>query len=153
MQETYKIEKRDWAAKLMAIVVVVTMVTSTFVLFAPEASARTEDNDGGFGYTMKDSAESDGPTYEWTDIVSSGTKLLGFTSDGAQGPFDIGFDFEFYETTYNQFYNGGDNGYITFGAGVSSRWTPYSIPSTLLGQNAIVAGWFDGGFCTTQNPN
>ncbi|MEC8073037.1 MAG: plastocyanin/azurin family copper-binding protein [Candidatus Thermoplasmatota archaeon] len=153
MQETYKIEKRDWAAKLMAIVVVVTMVTSTFVLFAPEASARTEDNDGGFGYTMKDSAESDGPTYEWTDIASTGEKLLGFTSDGAQGPFDIGFDFEFYETTYNQFYNGGDNGYITFGAGVSSRWTPYSIPSTLLGQNAIVAGWFDGGFCTTQNPN
>jgi len=42
MQETYKIEKRDWAATLMAIVVVVTMVTSTFVLFAPEASARTE---------------------------------------------------------------------------------------------------------------
>ena len=75
MQETYKIEKKDWAAKLMAIVVVVTMVTSTFVLFAPEASARTGSD--SYGYSFKDSAESDGPTYAWTDIVSSGTKLLG----------------------------------------------------------------------------
>ena len=94
MQETYKIEKRDWAAKLMAIVVVVTMVTSTFVLFAPEASARTGSD--SYGYSFKDSAESDGPTYAWTDIVSSGTKLLGSNTDGAKGPFDIGFDFEFY---------------------------------------------------------
>ena len=68
MQETYKIEKRDWAAKLMAIVVVVTMVTSTFVLFAPEATART--GTGSFGYVFKDSAEDDGPTYAWTDIVA-----------------------------------------------------------------------------------
>ena len=69
MQETYKIEKRDWAATLMAVVVVVTMVTSTFVLFAPEASARTGNDD--FGYIMKDSSEDDGPTYAWTDIVLS----------------------------------------------------------------------------------
>ena len=151
MQETYKIEKRDWAAKLMAIVVVVTMVTSTFVLFAPEASARTGSD--SYGYSFKDSAESDGPTYAWTDIVSSGTKLLGSTTDGAQGPFDIGFDFEFYETSYDKFYNGGDNGYITFGGAVSNAWTPYALPATQLGQNAVVAGWFDGGFCTSRNPN
>ena len=151
MQETYKIEKRDWAATLMAVVVVVTMVTSTFVLFAPEASARTGSD--SYGYSFKDSAESDGPTYAWTDIVSSGTKLLGSTTDGAQGPFNIGFDFEFYETSYDKFYNGGDNGYITFGGAVSNAWTPYALPATQLGQNAIVAGWFDGGFCTSRNPN
>ena len=70
MQETYNIEKKNWAAKLMAIVVVVTMVTSTFVLFAPEASARTGSD--SYGYEFKDSAElSGGPTYDWTDIVSS----------------------------------------------------------------------------------
>merc|ERR1739848_49486 len=102
-----------------------------------------------YGYSFKDSAESDGPTYAWTDIVSSGTKLLGSTTDGAQGPFNIGFDFEFYETSYDKFYNGGDNGYITFGGAVSNAWTPYALPATQLGQNAIVAGWFDCGFCTS----
>ena len=151
MQETYKIEKRNWAAKLMAIVVVVTMVTSTFVLFAPEASARTGSD--SYGYSFKDSVESDGPTYAWTDIVSSGSKLLGSTTDGAQGPFDIGFDFEFYETSYDKFYNGGDNGYITFGGAIANAWTPYAIPATQLGANAIAAGWFDGGFCISKNPN
>ena len=151
MQETYNIEKKDWAAKLMAIVVVVTMVTSTFVLFAPEASARTGSDD--YGYIFKDSSESDGPTYDWTDIVSTGTKLLGSTTDGAQGPFNIGFDFEFYEASYDKFYNGGDNGYITFGGSVSNAWTPYAIPASQLGPNAIAAGWFDGGFCTSRNPN
>ena len=152
MQETYKeIEKRDWAAKLMAIVVVVTMVTSTFVLFAPEATART--GTGSFGYVFKDSAESDGPTYAWTDIVSSGTKFLGSTTDGSQGPFDIGFDFEFYGTSYDEWYNGGDNGYITFGGAVSNAWTPYAIPASQLGTTAIAAGWFDGGFCVSKNPN
>ena len=112
MQETYKIEKRDWAATLMAVVVVVTMVTSTFVLFAPEASARTGTD--SYGYNFKDSAESDGPTYSWTDIVSSDNKILGTTTDNSQGPFDIGFDFEFYETSYDKFYNGGANGHISF---------------------------------------
>jgi len=150
MQETYNIEKKDWAAKLMAIVVVVTMVTSTFVLFAPEASARTGTD--SYGYTFKDSAES-GVDYAWTDIVSSGTKLLGSTTDGAQGPFNIGFDFEFYSTSYDKFYNGGDNGYITFGGAVSNAWTPYAIPATQLGANAIAAGWYDGGFCVSRNPN
>ena len=148
MQETYNIEKKNWAAKLMAIVVVVTMVTSTFVLFAPEASARTGTD--SYGYTFKDSAES-GVDYVWTDIVSSGTKLLGSTSDGAQGPFNIGFDFEFYETSYDKFYNGGDNGYITFGGAVANQWTPYAIPAMQLGSNAIAAGWFDGGFCVSRN--
>ena len=29
----------------------------------------------------------------------------------------------------------------------------YALPATQLGQNAVVAGWFDGGFCTSRNPN
>ena len=149
MQETYKLEERNWAAKLMAIVVVVTMVTSTFVLFAPEASARTGSD--SYGYVFKDQAESDGPTYSWVDILSTGTKAVFGTTDGAQGPFDIGFDFEFYATPFDQFYTGGDNGYITFGGAVGNAWTPYALPATQLGSNAVAAGWFDGGFCLGKN--
>ena len=155
MQETYKIEKRDWAAKLMAIVVVVTMVTSTFVLFAPEASAKTGSDN--YGYTYKDSIETDGPTYSWVDILSTGDKILcgsgqSCTTDGAQGPFDIGFSYDHYGNSFTSFYNGGDNGFISFG-GSASSYSSATLPSTRIGNNAIAGGWFDGGFCKTQNPN
>jgi len=52
MQETYTSEeKKNWAAKLMAIAVAVFMVSSTLVLFTPDASARTGSDD--YGYTLR----------------------------------------------------------------------------------------------------
>ncbi|HJL71063.1 MAG TPA: hypothetical protein QGG11_00040, partial [Candidatus Poseidoniia archaeon] len=149
MQETHTLEKKDWAAKLMAIAVVVFMVSSTLVLFTPDASARTGSDD--YGYTFKDSNEADGPTYQWVDIVANGTLLISFTTDGGQGPFDLPFSFDFYDNTYTTWGNGGDNGYITLGAVVSNQWTPYRIPASQLGGAAIAGGWFDGGFCRMQN--
>ena len=157
MQETYKIEKRNWAAKLMAVVVVVTMVTSTFVLFAPEASARTgEETD--VGYTFKDSDEADGPTYDWKELVfalggsSTSTKLIDYTTDGAQPMTDIGFTFEMFGREYTEWSNSGDNGFITLGAQASSMWPPYHIPYASAG-TAIFGGWFDGGFCKSKQVN
>ena len=155
MQETHTLEKKDWAAKLMAIAVVVFMVSSTLVLFTPEASARTGEDD--YGYTFKDSNESDGPTYSWNEIVpafgGSGTNIVSSSTDGGQGLYDLPFDFEYYENTYTTWGNGGDNGYITFGAVISNQWTPYHIPAAQLGGPAIAGGWFDGGFCRSSNPN
>ena len=154
MQETYKIEKKNWAAKLMAVVVVVTMVTSTFVLFAPEASARTGE-ETGVGYTFKDNDEVDGPTYDWNELVpglgGSGTLLIDYTTDGAQPLQDIGFTFEMFGREYTEWSNSGDNGFITLGAQASSMWTPYNIPYASAG-TAIFGGWFDGGFCKSKQP-
>ena len=139
----------------MAIVVVVSMVASTLVLFAPEASARTGSD--SFGYTFKDSAESDGPTYSWIEIVPAlggdGTLLISSSTDGGQSAKDIGFTFEYYEQEFTTWGNGGDNGYINLGMnGISNLWTSYRIPYASLG-NAIIPGWFDGGFCRASNPN
>ncbi len=139
----------------MAIVVVVSMVASTLVLFAPEASARTGSD--SYGYTFKDSAESDGPTYSWIEIVPAlggdGTLLISSSTDGGQSAKDIGFTFEYYEQEFTTWGNGGDNGYINLGMnGISNLWTPYRIPYASLG-NAIIPGWFDGGFCRASNPN
>ena len=154
MQQTHTLEKKDWAAKLMAIAVVVFMVSSTLVLFSPEASARTGSD--SFGYTFKDSAESDGPTYSWIEIIpalgGTGTLLISSSTDGGQGQFDLPFTFEYYENEYTTWGNGGDNGYITFGAVISNQWVSYRIPATQLGV-AAVGGWFDGGFCRSSNPN
>ena len=155
MQETHTLEKKNWAAKLMAIAVVVFMVSSTLVLFAPEASARTGSDD--YGYTFKDSGETDGPTYDWIELVpqlpggsTTSTLLISSSTDGGQGQFDLPFDFEFYENTYTTWGNGGDNGYVTLGAVVSNQWVSYHIPALQLGV-ALVGGWFDGGFCRASN--
>ncbi len=140
----------------MAIVVVVSMVASTLVLFAPVASARTGTD--SYGYTFKDSNEaSGGPTYSWIEIVPAlggdGTLLISSSTDGGQAAKDIGFTFEFYEKEFTTWGNGGDNGYINLGMnGVSNLWTPQRIPYANLG-NAIIPGWFDGGFCRASNPN
>lgn len=151
MQETHTLEKKDWATRLMAVVVVVTMVTSTLVMVAPQASARTGSDD--YGYTFKDSAESDGPTYDWIELVGNAdaTTLITSSTDGGQGQFDLPFTFEYYENEYTTWGNGGDNGYITFGSVVSNQWTSYRIPASQLGV-AVPGGWFDGGFCRASNP-
>ena len=137
----------------MAIVVVVSMVASTLVLFAPEASARTGSD--SFGYTFKDSAESDGPVFadEWIELVGhpDATLLISSSTDAGQSETDIGFTFEFYETEYSTWGNGGDNGYINLGSsGYSYYWTPYRIPYAALNV-AVFGGWFDGGFCRASN--
>ena len=150
MQETYKIENRDWAAKLLAVVVVVTMVTSTFVLFAPEASARTGE-ELNFGYSFKD--QDSGASYSWREIHPSngggGTTLITYTTDAAQGPYDFadGFKFEMFGREYTKWGNSGDNGFMTLGGTAGSMWTPYHIPYASAG-TAIFGGWFDGGFCS-----
>ena len=154
MQETYKIENRDWAAKLLAVVVVVTMVTSTFVLFAPEASARTGE-ELNFGYSFKD--QDSGASYSWREIHPSngggGTTLITYTTDAAQGPYDFadGFKFEMFGREYTKWGNSGDNGFMTLGGTAGSMWTPYHIPYASAG-TAIFGGWFDGGFCSSKSP-
>ncbi|MFL2945310.1 MAG: plastocyanin/azurin family copper-binding protein [Candidatus Poseidoniales archaeon] len=152
MQETSNVNKQNWATKLMAIVVVVSMVGSTIVLFAPEASARTGSD--SYGYTFKDSDET-GVDATWTELIGAAgtTLLISSSTDAAQSVIDLPFALEFYEKEYDSWSNGGDNGYITFGAAVSYQWTSYHIPATQLGQAAVAGAWFDGGFCRASNPN
>ena len=135
----------------MAIVVVVSMVGSTIVLFAPEASARTGSD--SYGYTFKDSSEA-GLDASWTELIgaSGTTTLLTGSTDAGQGPYDLPFTFELYENEYTTWGNGGDNGYITLGGAISYQWTSYHIPATQLGNAAVAGAWFDGGFCRTSNP-
>ena len=146
MQETSTESSIDWTAKLVAFVVAVVMVTSTFVMLVPDAAARSGGPDAK-GYTYKDSAESAGPTYNWIDVRSSGTKISD-PADYVQGPYTLPWAFTMYEEDRTQWWIGGDNGWLTLGnPGVPYDWTGKRIPSSAINTALISPMWNDWQYC------
>ena len=94
----------------------------------------------GFGYRWIDSDEPGGPTYSWVDISSVGTSLF-MGDDDNQGPFNLGFDIDFYGNTYNSV-RVCSNGWISFTSTVTN-YTNEAIPTSFEPNNAIYAFWDD----------
>ena len=83
-----------------------------------------------YGYEWIDSDEPGGPVYEWIDITATGTQLIGMGDDDYQGPFDLGFDYDYYWYTVNEVYIG-SNGYLKFPPPYNEASPfPASIPLT-----------------------
>ena len=97
----------------------------------PQATGGPDD----YGYTWDDSI-----AFNWMDITSGiDSGLSG--DDQYTGAVDIGFDFKFYENTYNQvFFN--TNGLVTFGNGTYA-WSNTPIPLQASPNNLIAAFWDD----------
>jgi len=94
-----------------------------------------------YGYRWIDNNSSWGPQFNWLDIQETGTIVPGIESrvDECFGPFVIGFDFDFYGNTYNQFYIQ-SNGLISFGAEpITSENQP--IPTADEFNNMIAWMW------------
>jgi len=81
------------------------------------------------------------PDYEWIDISGIGTQVTFTHNDVASGPFNIGFDFDFYGETYNEFIIN-PNGWIGFGDD-NTAYTNGVIPSTDAPRPAIFGFWDD----------
>ncbi len=66
------------------------------------------------------------------------------SDDSQQGPFNIGFTFCFFGTTYTQFYVG-SNGWISFSGGQPTTFTTVPIPTAnpLVPKNCIMGPWQD----------
>jgi hypothetical protein len=94
-----------------------------------------------FGYLWGDSDEPGGPAYGWVDISSSGTQVMTLADDNFVGPLPLGFDFPFYENSYNELYIG-SNGILTFGSGSGSRINT-DLPVTSIPNNLIAMWWDD----------
>jgi hypothetical protein len=97
-----------------------------------------------FGYIWIDSDEPGGPTLDWVDILASGTDVTSqLDDDNFIGPFPIGFDFPYYDDSYNEFYIGA-NGLIGFGPtdGYGSL-SNVQLPNTGTPNNAIYWCWDD----------
>lgn len=75
--------------------------------------------------------------------TNTGTSIT-MSDDSQQGPFNIGFSFCFYGTTYTQFYIG-SNGWISFSAGQSTTFTSAPIPNAAatVPKNCIMGPWQD----------
>lgn len=82
------------------------------ILFCAAQSSGGPDTYGYRWYTQSSTAPNK-PNYNWVDIRSTGTPIQGMGDDNVVGPYNIGFDFPFYWTTYNSMYIG-SNGYISF---------------------------------------
>jgi hypothetical protein len=90
-----------------------------------------------FGYTWEKRAD-----YAWIDIVSEGNLLeFGNYDDAFTGPVPLGFNFNFYENTYNGIFVS-TNGTLSFGEGTSTiARTP--LPFEPSPNNLIAVLWDD----------
>ncbi|MFH1891283.1 MAG: C25 family cysteine peptidase [Candidatus Zixiibacteriota bacterium] len=112
-------------------------------------------NAGGpdlFGYLWVDSDEPGGPVFAWEDIQATGTEVAGLDDDNFVGPFPIGFSFNYYGITYDEFYIT-SNGLIGFGPtdGYLSR-TNTVLPSAGVPNNIISWCWDDLNPIDGANP-
>lgn len=93
------------------------------------------------GYTFTDSVQPGSPQFYWQEISDSGTALGVGNSD--EETIDIGFDFEFYGTTYSSV-TVAANGGLTF-SGIDLKWANKQIPFNYTNGNSekFVALYFD----------
>jgi len=90
-----------------------------------------------FGYTL-----DDGVAFAWEDLTSKGTQaLFSDPDDDFTAPIDIGFDFKFYENTYNQLFIS-TNGMLTFETG-SSAFSNQFLPLDSVPNNLVAPFWDD----------
>jgi len=95
------------------------------------------------------SVQASTDSYQVTSITfapetTAGTPIPLFDDD-VQGPFPIGFTFQFYGNNYTDFYVG-SNGWIGFSSGQPTSYIASSIPdaiSTVIPRNCIMLSWED----------
>jgi hypothetical protein len=103
-----------------------------------------------FGYTYADSDEPDGPAYQWVDISGSGTAVY-LSDDASDGPFPIGFTFNYYGADQTELY-ASSNGFLSFGAGSASLSNQCPFPNSGTPNDIIALLWDDLDPGDTSDP-
>jgi len=91
-------------------------------------------------YQWRDSNQIGGPVFEWIDISQSGTEVLPLEDDDSDGPFDIGFGFNFFGEIQTQFFVQ-SNGAISFDA-QTYHYYNHATPGA-YGYNNLIAWMWD----------
>ena len=93
------------------------------------------------GMTWTDSDLETNLDYEWIEISDTGNLISFADNDDAEGPFEVGFDFPFFESQYSQCVIN-PNGWVGFGSN-NSGWDNTELPNTSAPRPAIMAMWDD----------
>jgi len=103
-----------------------------------------------FGYIWKDTNEPDGPVFNWIDITTTGTQIMGLGDDNVVGPYVMETDFQYYWYG-RKFMWIGSNGYIAFNNGNIA--SPFPIIPAAGSVNDYIAGMgSDLNFLGIGNP-
>ena len=112
-----------------------------------EADARIGDpvlNGAGgpdvFGYRWSDSDAPGGPAVNFIDISSVGTAVT-LADDSNQGPFPLGFTFNFYGTDFTTF-RIGSNGFVSLSS-TSTSISNSALPAAAAPANLLALLWDD----------
>ncbi|MEM9820708.1 MAG: T9SS type A sorting domain-containing protein [Bacteroidota bacterium] len=130
---------------------VYTLTLLLIVGFGTELLAQTSGGPDDYGYTWRDSNDPDGPTFNWIDITTTGTEVMGFADDNSVDFIDMGMDFHFYWLDYDRV-KLGSNGWISFDNVSNLAVCFASIPTPGSGNNLICPLLADLNFDENGNP-
>ncbi|NQS98579.1 MAG: T9SS type A sorting domain-containing protein [candidate division Zixibacteria bacterium] len=81
--------------------------------------------------------------YDWVEIGAIGTNTGITGDDQTLGPFDIGFNFPFYDNSYYSQIWVSSNGWVTFTQTTLTAYTNAAIPSSGAPNNLVCPFWDD----------
>ncbi|MEO0075681.1 MAG: hypothetical protein ABIK31_06200, partial [candidate division WOR-3 bacterium] len=105
----------------------------------------------GYRYIDNDTVAPNVPVYDWKDISTVGTRVLGLMDDNVVGPFPIGFNFPYYWYRVNSFYVS-SNGYISFSDNFNGS-SPFSNVPNPARPNDVVAPLMSDLDFSSVSPN
>jgi hypothetical protein len=117
----------------------ITLFLAALAAVGTSSSQASFGGPDGFGYTFRDSAELDGPVYDFEDISTTGTALT-LTDDDMSAAIDIGFSFNYYGIDYSEVYVS-SNGFLTVLAGQLPDFEGQTLP-TMGDPDGVIAGWW-----------
>ena len=106
---------------------------------SPFVNQQSIVDEGGYAWSSSDS--DDYISYDWIDISDDNTTLTFESNDASPGYFDIGFNFPFYGSSYNELLIN-PNGWVGFSED-NTAWDNESIFDADSPKNAILAYWDD----------
>ena len=124
-----------------------TLLLCVFATLALNAATGGPDQ---YGYIWKDSAEPDGPVYQWIDITTIGTEMTGLADDNVVGPFVMAGNMPYYWYSVKNVWIG-SNGYVAFNPGNMAANFPF-LPAAGATNDYMAVHMADLTFLGAGNP-